>query len=378
MENSAVAAEEQEQFITEDCSSGTKMKNSSESNEKLTERRQKSSTSKDGKDAMNGPKTESSEKNRGNKESEKASVFKRRPLSTKSTRSNDSNDRGKKLETVISAKGKYTVKRRSSSSDVIKGKGHVLSKKISKKPETLVHNAHTSTLDCGLQPTDSKVRVNEDTVKLQDQEVRLQSSSSKYSEKTNINGYTVADRNGKTVKSKVLEQENKSKTFGIKKSWQKLKSAKVNGKCLITSQGNGSLPLSNDVKPNQDTENLSTDEVANTKDKIAERSKTSSEVQENLSPDFIQSSLDCHVLANDESSQLSADPVIQYGNGAKYNDEDRTKSFVSSSDPWIHSAIPYLPLELSVICLVMNIIIPGSGKIFPINLQHHSRANNCK
>lgn len=358
MESSPTAAEEHRQLVTEEYSDGVEMKNSSKINEKLSERGEKSSTS-NGKNEMNGLKKENGDRNSENKEAEKKAAVKRRPLSTKSSRSNDLKDRGKRREPVIAVKGKHTVKRRSSSSDVVKGKGHLLSKKISKRPEA---SGHTSAVDSGSQLTGSKVSVKEDTVKLQDPGVRPQSSSSKHSDKSNGNGFVVVDSDVKAAKSKTSAQDNKSKTFGIKKSWQKLKSAKVNGKRLISSQGNGSLPLSNDVKAKQDIDNVSKSEVPKSKEKIAEKPKSSSEVKGALTPDFIQNSPDSPVLANDESSQLSAEPVIQYGNGVKYNEDERTKSLVSSSEPWIQSAIPYLPLGLSVICLLMNIIIPGSGK----------------
>lgn len=42
--------------------------------------------------------------------------------------------------------------------------------------------------------------------------------------------------------------------------------------------------------------------------------------------------------------------------------EDKRNEF-SPEESWIRVAIPYLPLKLSVTCLILNIIIPGSGTI---------------
>ncbi|ESO12528.1 hypothetical protein HELRODRAFT_159084 [Helobdella robusta] len=52
----------------------------------------------------------------------------------------------------------------------------------------------------------------------------------------------------------------------------------------------------------------------------------------------------------------------------KKNDKDRRvmldADFSRSGDTYIRSAIPYLPKKVAVICLILNLIIPGSGTIF--------------
>ncbi|ESO83569.1 hypothetical protein LOTGIDRAFT_133311 [Lottia gigantea] len=41
--------------------------------------------------------------------------------------------------------------------------------------------------------------------------------------------------------------------------------------------------------------------------------------------------------------------------------EEKPKSPLTNTDSWIRSAIPHLPLGVAVLCLLLNIIIPGSG-----------------
>ena len=42
--------------------------------------------------------------------------------------------------------------------------------------------------------------------------------------------------------------------------------------------------------------------------------------------------------------------------------EDDKSSILQNEDSWIRVAIPYLPTHIAVLCLLLNIAIPGSGK----------------
>ncbi|KAK6182266.1 hypothetical protein SNE40_009986 [Patella caerulea] len=41
--------------------------------------------------------------------------------------------------------------------------------------------------------------------------------------------------------------------------------------------------------------------------------------------------------------------------------EEKPKSPLANTDSWIRSAIPYLPISVAIICLMLNILIPGTG-----------------
>ena len=61
------------------------------------------------------------------------------------------------------------------------------------------------------------------------------------------------------------------------------------------------------------------------------------------------------------SSRISLDGVV---NQVTYPKDDKPKptgSVVGNNDSFIQSAIPCLPLSLAVVCLIMNIFVPGSG-----------------
>ncbi|XP_046571131.1 clumping factor A-like [Haliotis rubra] len=46
---------------------------------------------------------------------------------------------------------------------------------------------------------------------------------------------------------------------------------------------------------------------------------------------------------------------------ASGQDDEKQKAHVGSNDSWIRSAIPYMPLSLSILCLLLNIVVPGTG-----------------
>lgn len=62
-----------------------------------------------------------------------------------------------------------------------------------------------------------------------------------------------------------------------------------------------------------------------------------------------------HVSVDDAQVQNNATVIYP-------PEENKPKSVLTNDESYIRSAIPYLPLGLSVICLCMNIFIPGSGK----------------
>lgn len=64
-------------------------------------------------------------------------------------------------------------------------------------------------------------------------------------------------------------------------------------------------------------------------------------------------------------SQVSVDDTqVQNNATVIYPPEEiKPKSVLTNDESYIRSAIPYLPLGLSVMCLCMNIFIPGSGTI---------------
>ncbi|XP_052766712.1 uncharacterized protein LOC128207681 [Mya arenaria] len=43
--------------------------------------------------------------------------------------------------------------------------------------------------------------------------------------------------------------------------------------------------------------------------------------------------------------------------------EEKKASVFTPEDSWIRQAIPYLPLWVSIVCLILNIIVPGSGTV---------------
>ncbi|OWF35944.1 uncharacterized protein LOC110442313 [Mizuhopecten yessoensis] len=72
---------------------------------------------------------------------------------------------------------------------------------------------------------------------------------------------------------------------------------------------------------------------------------------------------DSSKLSLDGSSRVSVDAALQTA-GVVYPTEDKPqKSVFSNNDSWIRSAIPSLPLWFAITCLVLNILIPGSGTI---------------
>lgn len=48
-------------------------------------------------------------------------------------------------------------------------------------------------------------------------------------------------------------------------------------------------------------------------------------------------------------------------NGLKKDDDDKGKT-VTNTDSYIRTAIPYLPQSLAIFCLILNILLPGSGR----------------
>ncbi|XP_061168830.1 uncharacterized protein LOC133178084 [Saccostrea echinata] len=351
MENSLNTNEEVIQSVTENVINCKEMKNDSEKSEE-----QELIVVSDGKEGETSKEENCANDNsKDNKDAEKITVAKRRPMSTKSTRSSEFKEKEKKKRPIGSGKGKHIVKRRSSSSDIIKKKPHIFHKKVTKKLEKSKQNGNVSSIESSSQQcnseTDSKRSTEEETLKLKDTENRPQSSSSKNSEKNAGNGCISVESDNKEEKLNSTAHENSSKRFGIKKTWQRIKSVKEKG--LISSQGNGTLPSGHECRPIiPDKEKHET---------VLKKDDQGNETKETLTPEVNQILQDCPV--NEASSQQSAEPTVQYGNGNKYAEDEKTKALVVNSDPYIHSAIPYLPLQLSVICLVMNIFLPGSGTV---------------
>ncbi|CAD5121323.1 DgyrCDS9850 [Dimorphilus gyrociliatus] len=48
--------------------------------------------------------------------------------------------------------------------------------------------------------------------------------------------------------------------------------------------------------------------------------------------------------------------------GHKKDDEEKGKT-ITNTDSYIRTAIPYLPQSLAILCLILNILLPGSGTI---------------
>lgn len=61
-------------------------------------------------------------------------------------------------------------------------------------------------------------------------------------------------------------------------------------------------------------------------------------------------------------SPRSNDPRVDYIMVPVQPEEK--KSVFSQEDSWIRVAIPYLPLWVAVVCLILNVLFPGAGKIF--------------
>lgn len=64
-------------------------------------------------------------------------------------------------------------------------------------------------------------------------------------------------------------------------------------------------------------------------------------------------------LSIDNQSVLSVDGAIQSTSVPVQIEKPR--SIIVPNDSWIMSVIPYLPLGLAVVYLILNIVIPGSG-----------------
>lgn len=220
-------------------------------------------------------------------------LAKARPLSTKSNRSTDSKDKGKRRGPSHLLKGKLLDKRRSSSSDLVKGKGPTLSKKLVKKQEISRQSgvagvAGGSTQDN--EQTGSKLSITEEPVKPKDNGGRPDSSKSKMTG----NGHIDIDSANQTDKIKALSHDNKTKPTGIKKTWQRFKSEKVKEKQLISSQGNGSLPKdaqSSNVGDNSVEKQILEETITNpaailTKNTSNEKPKDISDIKESFTSDL--------------------------------------------------------------------------------------------
>ena len=94
------------------------------------------------------------------------------------------------------------------------------------------------------------------------------------------------------------------------------------------------------------------------KEKSAIKSKSLKKEQDNdaksLLRDGTKSSLGTLQVVGDSAPAVNAHRYLAA-------EEKGTNSVVTNNDSWIQSAIPYLPLGLSVVCLIMNIIIPWIG-----------------
>lgn len=70
-------------------------------------------------------------------------------------------------------------------------------------------------------------------------------------------------------------------------------------------------------------------------------------------------------LQQNNSSYIMSNIVIQAQVAADICDHRLTdKVHISSNDITImHEAIPFLPVPVALLCLFLNVIIPGSGKL---------------
>ncbi|XP_033734224.1 uncharacterized protein LOC117323249 [Pecten maximus] len=68
-------------------------------------------------------------------------------------------------------------------------------------------------------------------------------------------------------------------------------------------------------------------------------------------------------LSLDGTSRVSVDAKLQTAGVVYPTEEKPQKSVFSNNDSWIRSAIPSLPLWFAITCLVLNILVPGSGTI---------------
>ncbi|XP_062570403.1 uncharacterized protein LOC134232456 [Saccostrea cucullata] len=366
MENSPNINEESDQLVRNNVTGCKEMKNNSGCNKEESGEKELIVVN-DGKENETSKEENcDNDKSKENKDTEKNIVARRRPLSTKSTRSSELKENEKKKRLIGSAKGKQIVKRRSSSSDIIKKKPHILHKKVTRKLNRSKQNGNVSSLESSSQQcnsdTDSKRSIEEDSQKLIEDENRPQGTSGKNSEKNTENGCTSMERYDKETKFDSSVHGNSSRRFGFKKTWQRIKSVKE--KALISSQGNGTIPSGNSSTPvlvdkeKHETIGKKDDQG---KEHSREKQMSSTQTKETSTPEVNQISTDCPV--NDTNSQQAVEQTVQFENGNKYTEDEKTKTLVVNSDPYIHSAIPYLPLQLSVICLVMNIFLPGSGTV---------------
>ncbi|KAK3093966.1 hypothetical protein FSP39_022352 [Pinctada imbricata] len=175
----------------------------------------------------------------------------------------------------------------------------------------------------------------------------------------------------------------KDKAAAIKSSINKLKSSK------IVDQESTSISIESETKASanvksESPQNVPDDKTDNHKKEVstllngkAHWSKLSGAIQKDkpkvktpkkddtdskmaLPRDGTKSSIATLQIIGEQGTNNNNNTV---STGTRYVSEEKGMSVISNNDSWIQSAIPYLPLGLSVLFLIMNIIIPGSGTV---------------
>ncbi|KAL8583860.1 hypothetical protein ACOMHN_040329 [Nucella lapillus] len=186
----------------------------------------------------------------------------------------------------------------------------------------------------------------------------------------------------KTQEAKTLyscpknEQTPGSKTHQEKKPHSLLSRAIIKRVASVESRPDpASLSQPTELKSNMETNNIdrkhaSAPDCSSRPDKTRHKQSLTvpstalvpvpSELDERAS---LGSRRDSVRLSVDSTSRKSVDYRLstpQYGTG--YGD-DRTKSLLMHDDSIIRAAIPFLPVRLAVVCLVLNIVLPGAGTV---------------
>lgn len=166
-----------------------------------------------------------------------------------------------------------------------------------------------------------------------------------------------------TADAKVIENENPAKVktnpsviVEIDKETNDQKpSPESNNPNGDTSKQNGHVTPSTEAPPNAFTRTKSTLAPPRTPLLKKERTDTPDSKKSLTRQDSVKTS-------SDGTSRVSVDAALQTAGVVYPPEEKQQKSVISNNDSGIRSAIPSLPLWFAIVCLVMNVLVPGSGE----------------
>lgn len=157
-------------------------------------------------------------------------------------------------------------------------------------------------------------------------------------------------------KAKKPEKTNPWKQFAISVSEQKRSKSTVVGPPRVTN-GNDPIP-STSVSQNSEKASLA---VPGSVSPILGKALKDGKVPANsISPGSISSSIEIDSVSRSESR---VDLQLQNAHPTTEAAEEKPKVVIANNNTYIQSAIPYMPMTLAVICLMLNMLLPGTGEI---------------